>query len=134
MDRAEQMEKGEDRLRQLLHTARLYQGPFLPEIDAEWALVEREHLKRRCLEGLLSAAQLGLELNRPEQALQSCQAALQIDPSLEEAHRLAMRSYFAEGNRAGVIRQYQSCTQSMQDEFGTGPSPQTVHLFEQLTR
>lgn len=134
MDRAEHMEKGEERLRQLLHTTRLYQGPFLPEIDAEWALVEREHLKRRCLEGLLSAAQLGLEINHPEQALQCCQTALQIDPSFEEAHRLAMRGYSAEGNRAGVIRQYQACTQAMQDEFGTGPSPQTVHLFEQLTR
>ena len=131
---AEKIEKESDRLRGLLRAARLYQGIFLPEIDAEWALVERERLKQRCLDGLMSAANLALDLNRPEQALQSCQAALNMDPSLEEAYRLAMRGYDAEGNRAGVIRQYQACIQSMQEEFDSGPSPQTVHLFEQLTR
>jgi LuxR family maltose regulon positive regulatory protein len=134
LDQAEKIDKNESRLHHLLRATRLYQGAFLPEIDAEWALVERERLKRRCLEGMLGAANLALDLNRPEQALQSCQAALNIDPSLEEAYRLAMRGYDAEGNRAGVIRQYQACIQSMQDEFGAGPSPQTVHLFEQLTR
>ena len=134
LDYAEKIEKDSDRLRGLLRAARLYQGIFLPEIDTEWALVERERLKQRCLDAMMSAANLALDLNRPEQALQSCQAALNIDPSLEEAYRLAMRGYDAEGNRAGVIRQYQACIQSMQEEFGSTPSPQTVHLFEQLTR
>ncbi len=134
LEYAEKIEKDEERLNRLLRATRLYQGNFLPEIDAEWALVERERLKRRCLDGMLNAANLALDLKRPEQALQSSQAALNIDPSLEEAYRLAMRGYEAEGNRAGVIRQYQACIQSMQEEFGAGPSPQTVHLFEQLTR
>ena len=134
LDRALKVEKDDERLHQLLQATRLYRGAYLPEIDAEWALVERERLKKRCLDGLIAAAKLALDLNRPEQTLQSCQAALNIDPSLEEAYRLAMRGFDAEGNRAGVIRQYQACIEALRQEFDSGPSPQTVQLFEQLTR
>ena len=36
-------------------------------------------------------------LNHPEQTLQLCQQVLKVEPGHEEAHRLAMRSFAAEG-------------------------------------
>ncbi len=134
LELAEQQGNAELKLGHLTRAIRLYQGPYLIEIDAEWALVERERLKRRCLDALSTAAGLAMELKRPEQALQFCQRALQIDPGIEAVHRLAMRCYAAEGDRAGVIRQYQACRQTMEQDFGADPSPQTVKLFEELTR
>jgi LuxR family transcriptional regulator, maltose regulon positive regulatory protein len=134
LELAERQEDLELKLRHLTRAIRLYQGPYLIEIDAEWALFERERLKRRCLDALIAAAALALELKRAEQALQFCQRALQIDPGMEEAHRLAMRCYATEGDRAGVIRQYQACRQTMEQDFNTDPSPQTVKLFDELTR
>ena len=124
----------EDRLGHYLHAARLYQGSYLPEIDARWATQEREHWQQRYLETLLKTAELGLELGRTVQALSACQAALQTDGCLEEVHRLAMRSYAAEGDRRGVLHQYEICRQTLQEELGVAPSPQTRALLERLTQ
>jgi LuxR family transcriptional regulator, maltose regulon positive regulatory protein len=108
-------------------------GPYLPEVGAEWALVTRQKLQRLFLETLEKAAHLALELERPEQALQFCQQALEVDPGVEEIHRMAMRCYAAEGDRAGLIRQYKKCCEVLRDEYSADPSPQTVQLFEELT-
>jgi len=125
----------EARLQHLLCAVRLVQGPYLPDLGAEWALVARQRLLRLHLDALTDAANLALvELNRAEQALQLCQQALEVDPSMEEIHRLAMRCFAAEGDRAGLIRQYNTCCQALQEEFAALPSPQTTRLFEELSR
>jgi ATP/maltotriose-dependent transcriptional regulator MalT/DNA-binding SARP family transcriptional activator len=122
------------KLRHLQQATRLYQGPYLPEMDTEWVLSERERLRLRCLDALVQAATLALDLKRPEQTLQICRQAFTVDPGSEESHRLAMRSYAANGDRAGLIRQYQLCRQALQDEYGAELSPQTKRLYEELTR
>lgn len=122
------------KLRHLQQATRLYQGPYLPEIDTEWVLSERERLRQRCLDALIQAATLALNLKHPEQTLQICRHAFAVDPGSEESHRLAMRSYAASGDRAALIRQYQLCRQALQDEYGAELSPQTKKLYQELTR
>jgi LuxR family transcriptional regulator, maltose regulon positive regulatory protein len=134
LELAQRKDKPETRFNHMLKAIKLYHGDYLPEIDAEWALVERENLKRRYLAGLVEIANLALELKRSEQSLQFCLRALQVDPSMEEIHRLAMRAYGQAGDRAAVIRQYLACSQLMREDFGTEPSPQTTALYQELTR
>ena len=58
-------ENPETRLDHLIKAIHLYQGAYLPEIDAEWALVERERLKQRCLDGLHQRGQPGVGAETP---------------------------------------------------------------------
>ena len=52
------------------------------------------------------------------------------DPALETAHRLAMRSHAALGNRIAVDRQFESCREALLKEINSSPSPRTEALYE----
>jgi LuxR family maltose regulon positive regulatory protein len=112
----------------------LYKGPYLPEIEGEWAWWERERLGQAYLEAVLKLTELHLEGGEYEVALDYCQRALTKDPCLEEAHRLAMRIHAAMGNRAAVVRQFEICQQALLKEVNASPSPQTEALYETLMR
>lgn len=112
----------------------VYQGPFLPETEAEWAWWERERLSRAHLEAAIRLAELYLEIGKPVSALEYCQLALSVDPCLEGAHRLAMRVHAASGNRAAVVRQFKQCQQVLLEEVNVPPSDQTTTLYETLIR
>ncbi len=113
---------------------RLYKGPYLPEVGGTWAWAERERLERAYTETILKLAELHLEANEYDLALDYCQRALAEDPCLEEAHRLAMRAHAAMGNRAAVVRQFERCQQALQQEINVPPSSQTETLYELLIR
>jgi len=54
------------------------------------------------------------------------------DPSMEDAHRLAMRIHAALGNRADVARQFALCQKVLLEEVAAPPSPQTEELYASL--
>jgi len=110
-----------------------YKGAYLPDIIETWVVGERERLRQIYMDALILLVGLYLECRQYESALETCQVALREDSSLEAAHRLAMRSYAARGNRAGVVRQYELCKQTLSEEYQTSPSPQTEQLYKTLT-
>ena len=112
---------------------KLYRGAYLPEVDLEWALVERERLHQIRMVAILALGRSLLASRDYDGALRLSQQALSDDPCQEEAHRLAMRVYAAQGNRAMVTRQYELCRQSLLDEVGADPSNQTRILYQSLT-
>jgi LuxR family maltose regulon positive regulatory protein len=111
---------------------RLYRGPYLPEIEGDWAWAEREQLAQAYMEAVLTLARLHLEAKEYGVALEYCRRALAEDPCQEEAHRLAMRVHAATGNRAAVVRQFERCRQALLNEVNVPPSPQTTSLYETL--
>lgn len=111
----------------------LVQGPYLADMDADWALPERERLSQAYLSALLSLAEIYLENGETEKALQICQRALAWDPCSEAAHCLAMRCHAARGDRPAVARQYQQCRETLLAELELPPSPETEALYRQLT-
>jgi len=110
----------------------LYRGPYLLEMDANWAWPERERLERIFIESALTLAQLHLDQKAYSAALESCQRVLEKDPCQEDAHRLAMQIYAALGNRAAIARQYVQCKQALLTEIDAPPSPQTAELYQVL--
>lgn len=112
----------------------LYQGDYLPDIDETWVEVERQSLHRLYVDASRDYAELQLSRGSHTQVLEDCERVLRIDPTQEEFHRLAMRAHAARGNRSGVIRQYEVCTQILRDELGVSPSEQTKNLYRLLTR
>lgn len=109
-----------------------YRGNYLTEINETWALNPREYLRQNYLNILMSAAQIYLDQNRYEQALEYCQRALDEDNLLEEAYQLSLKIYAASGNRVGLIRQYKRCVETLEREINAQPSPKTRALYEEL--
>ncbi len=113
---------------------RLYKGSYLPEIEGDWAWLEREQLAQAYMEAVLTLARLHLEAKEYGVAIEYCRRALAEDPCQEEAHRLAMRVHAATGNRAAVARQFERCRQALLSEVNVPPSSQTTALYETLMR
>jgi ATP/maltotriose-dependent transcriptional regulator MalT/DNA-binding SARP family transcriptional activator len=116
----------------LQNITKLYQGPYLPDLDPAWAQLERERLRRLYIEAMLTLIEMDLAENDTTAALARCQSLLTDDPCLESAHRQAMCAHALRGNRADVARQYEQCCNALIDEFGIPPSQETVNLYDQL--
>ena len=112
----------------------IYKGPFLAEAEGSWVWKEREQLREMYIQTALELTEIHYKAKDFTSALEYCQYALDEEPSLEEAHRLAMQIYAARGNRAGVSRQFERCKMILKSEVNASPSPQTVSLYEELLR
>ena len=108
----------------------LCQGEYYPEGDGDWVLTERGRLTQMHEHSLLILAQLHLEQDEPQTALLHCQTILTENHCMESAHRLAMQAYAALGNRAGIANQFEICKQSLWDELGLEPTPETIQLYK----
>jgi ATP/maltotriose-dependent transcriptional regulator MalT/two-component SAPR family response regulator len=124
----------EERIPILEAVIALVKGPYLADIDAEWADAERAQLELDYHEALILLARLYLESSQPERAIAACQTVLKTDPYLEDAYRLSMRAYAALGDGAGVARVFQACLAVLQEELGVSPSVETEKLYRKLLK
>jgi len=121
-------------IQHLINAVEYYHGPFLPEIEDSWIISAREHLHQNFLEILMKLGSHFLTEKDFSQAMHFSQLAIKEDPCFESAYRMTMRIHAAQGNRAGVVRQYQKCKDALMREIEVDPSPQTHELFLTLTR
>ena len=112
--------------------AALRQGSYLKDVDATWALAERERLEQACLEALKQLAELNFQSGNLPEALQACQGALIIDSCQEDLHRLAMQLHARMGDRLAVIWQYQACREALRTELDLPISEETELLYQRL--
>jgi len=110
----------------------MYGGPYLPEGSGTWLMPERQRLRKLYIQSAISLAQLRLETGDAKATLLAIESALAEDVCSEEAHRLAMRIYAAQGSRAAIILQFEACNKALK-EIGAEPSEQTRALFQALT-
>lgn len=54
------------------------------------------------------------------------------DRARERTHRQLMRLHYFLGDRAEAIRQYERCTQALEEELGVAPSRSTALLYKQI--
>jgi DNA-binding SARP family transcriptional activator len=57
---------------------------------------------------------------------------LGCDPCREDAHRMLMRCYVRQGERAEALRHYRLCVDILRAEFEAAPETVTTTLFEQI--
>jgi two-component SAPR family response regulator len=113
---------------------RLYCGDYLPERRYEdWASTEQERLQVLALGTMTTLAGLLLEQS-PLESVRLTQRVLAADPVWEDAYRVQMRAYKAQGNRPLALRTYQRCVQMLEREFGLGPLPETEELYQEILR
>ena len=111
----------------------LYRGEYLSSYPyTDWATPERRRLAEAYLFTLRSLAAHRSAGGDLEGAYELLCRSLVIDPLHEESHCTAMRCLAAQGDRAGVNRQYQQLVTLLDDELGVPPLPSTQQLVEQL--
>jgi ATP/maltotriose-dependent transcriptional regulator MalT/DNA-binding SARP family transcriptional activator len=111
----------------------LVHGPYLSEVDADWASVERERLGQMYVSALEELAHLYLDANQLNRCLSICQLALTQNRYNEEIYQVEMRVYAALGDRVSIVRRYQASKAALKEGLGISPSQETETLYRDLT-
>lgn len=119
----------------------LYKGEFLPSFfigDSRefenWQLYQADKLHERFIQATLQYVdQLQARQDIP-QAIRQVQHALTIAPLREDLHRLLIQFYQLTHNRAGALKQYETCRSLLWEEYGLEPAPETQALYQQLDK
>jgi predicted ATPase/DNA-binding SARP family transcriptional activator len=122
------------RAQQLATAVNLYRGDLMPACYDEWLLPERERLRELYVDTLAQLIALSEEIREIQNAIGYARRLLQADPLSEDAYRKLMSLYAESGDRANVVRVYQTCVAVLQRELDTEPSATTRELFERLRR
>ena len=122
----------ESQAKDIENTLGLYSGDLLEGFYDEWALREREQLRRLYLTSLSYLMHYYKYHQDYERGLACGQKILQQDPLREEIHREMMRMYAESGQRSLVARQYEACRDALASELGVPPMEETQLLFQQL--
>jgi DNA-binding SARP family transcriptional activator len=107
----------------------LIAGDLLPGWYEDWIVTEREHFRQLRLHALEQLCEQLTDEGRFGQAVEAGLAAVSGEPLRESAHRVLIRVYLQEGNRAEAIRQYSVCRDVLRRELGIDPSPLTQALL-----
>jgi two-component SAPR family response regulator len=131
--RARQTKDNTKRMEWLQRAVDLVQGPYLNEVEGDWAIEERERLRQIYVSALEELAHLYLDVNEFDRCLSICQFALVQDRYNEGIYRLEMRTYATLGDRASVVRCYQACKEAVKEGLGIPLSQETEELYRDLT-
>ncbi|OWQ90887.1 hypothetical protein CDN99_12055 [Roseateles aquatilis] len=118
-----------ERLRQgtAMYSAELLQG-----LQDDWALRERERLRRHQLNALDRLMQWHALKGDAVGGIRHALAILEIDALREDVHRSLMRLYLRAGQRALALRQYEHCRAALKRELSIVPMPETRDLYQRI--
>jgi DNA-binding SARP family transcriptional activator len=112
--------------------ADLYRGELLEGWSQDWCLYDRERLQKMYLMLLDKVVALS-ELNHEyEKGVDYATRILKFDRVREGAHQRLMRLRYRAGDRAGALRQYETCASALKEELAVQPSKQTRRLYRQI--
>jgi DNA-binding SARP family transcriptional activator len=110
----------------------LYKGDLLPSCYDDWIIPQREALRQEYLGALERLARLLEEQRDYQAAIRYAQRLLRHDPLHEATYRRLIRLHALDGDRAGALRVYHTCTTVLQRELDVEPSAATREAYEQL--
>ena len=118
----------------LIEIVNLYREELLPGFYDEWVVSERNRLQaayhqkmRLLLDGLVHNEQWHKVIEWGEQWIR-------LDYAPEAAYRAMMQAHAELGDMGMVHTTFQRCTEAINHELDLEPSPETVHLYEQICR
>lgn len=131
LQRAHKTAEAGARIEHLQKAVDLVRGPYLADVNGEWAVTERERLNQAYAAALEELAHLYLDANQLERCLAVCHLALKHNRFHEAIYQIEMRALAALGDRPAVVRRYRACQEAMQ-ELGVPVSDETEKLYQQL--
>jgi DNA-binding SARP family transcriptional activator len=110
-----------------------YGGDFAADAPYEgWALLPRESLRMAYIDALDRMSRIQLRMNRLEDCIATGLRMLAVDPCREDAHRLLMSCYAAQGRTYQALRQYDLCRRMLRATLETGPTEETTRLYQAI--
>ena len=126
-------QKDSDRVDCYERACRYYTGPFLMEdLYADWSFLQREQLSQIYLSMCRVLAAHYLQIKRYENAIRWVTILLEENHCDEDAHRLLIQIYAAQGRRNEALQHYQRCVRLLKEELGVQPLPETQALYSAL--
>lgn len=123
----------------LTEAVSLYRGTFMEGFIVadtapyeEWQTQQAEYYRRGLVGVLQKLIQVHSQRNEPSKALLYARQWLALDSIEEAAHCTIMRLHAGMGDRAGAIRQYETCVKVIKNELGIPPQPETTRLYEAI--
>lgn len=110
----------------------LYQGAFLDDNEAPWALAAREKLRAKFVRFATQQSQLCLAQGQHQDALALLDQGIDAEPLAEALYRSRMRCQDALGHRAEALSTYRRCRQMLATVLGIEPAAPTRALFDAL--
>lgn len=130
---AEAMAAGDPRrLFALGEALNAYGGSFLPEFTADWVLMRRSELERRCLFTLNEHASEALALGKDEYALKSLRKAISLDPLRDDLNMRYLELLSQMGRRSDAVSHYQAYCRLLAEELGLDPPQEARNLYERI--
>ncbi|MDE3088219.1 MAG: tetratricopeptide repeat protein [Chloroflexota bacterium] len=115
----------------------LYNGVFMEDSTAEsdeWVVVQREALSVRYENALCALGAYHEKCGEHADALERYRQALDKDSLNEVAHQGVMRCYARMGDRSAALKHYRDWEKVMREEFGEGPTLESVAVYQQILR
>jgi DNA-binding SARP family transcriptional activator len=111
----------------------LYRGDFAVDAPFEqWTLLPRESLRLRLVDALDRLSRIELADDRVDDCVATAHRMLDLDPCREDAHRLLMRLYAAQGRPYLALRQYELCRRMLRTTVDAVPAAETTALFDAI--
>jgi DNA-binding SARP family transcriptional activator len=108
--------------------------PFLAGDSGEWVEAQRSTLERQLVRALECLAKVWLASGEPMYAVENASEVIVIDRYRESSYQLLMQAQAAMGNRAKAIQTYHGLRQTLVDDLGVDPTPETETLYLELLR
>ncbi len=121
-----------DDIERLNSAIALYKADLLVDNSEQWALHERERLRRIYLNALGRLMRVSALRNDFESAIRHAQKILDIDMLREDIHRELMRYFLQNGQRAHALLQFEKCRSLLRAELAIQPMRETTELYRQI--
>jgi DNA-binding SARP family transcriptional activator len=131
-DQAPQMSDAAELREALERAVALYKGDLLPSCYDDWIIPQREELRQAYLSALERLVSMLEERRDYQAAIRNAQRLLRYDPLHEATYRRLIRLHALNGDRAGALRVYHTCTTVLRRELDVEPSAATREAYEQL--
>jgi len=131
---AEKATDSDEKIHHFIQAINQYRGVYLPKMDYEWAIVQREQYHRSFIASIMKLIDLLLKASQYQAVIHYVNRAIEEDSCLEEAYRAGMKAFFALGDRASVSRYYDKCCAALMKELDLDQSPQTTLLYKDLMK
>lgn len=111
----------------------LYKGDYFAEaLYMEWIHRKRDLYRTRFMEILERKAGLHEELDQPDEAIDTWQAAIQTDPCFEKAYQNLMILYADSGRKSVALEVFEDCRKILDRELGARPDNQTLQIYNRV--
>lgn len=105
---------------------------FAEGMDEEWCWLERERLRAKFIDLLVTLLDLAGKRCAWQDVLDYGHRLLTYDPLQERTHRAMMRAHIALGNRAAAMRQFRILANRLHSDVSGVPAQETLCLVHAL--